>query len=166
LVLEGLQELVIGLGYGGAFLAGFLGSSSLFIAVFPSFVVVPLLATVLNPVGVGVLAGVGAGVGQFLHYYVGLGGRYLLSEDRRQTLERWRARLDRYGVVLIFLFAATPLTPDDILWIPLGMMRYPRLKALIAAIAGKVVLNLFYAYAGFFGWGVVEEWLRSIGLRF
>ncbi len=44
-----LIRLVRGLGYLGAFLPGFLGSSSLFIAIFPSFVIVPILATQLNP---------------------------------------------------------------------------------------------------------------------
>ncbi|MEM3073800.1 MAG: hypothetical protein QXK20_03575, partial [Nitrososphaerales archaeon] len=57
-----------------------------------------------------------------------------------------------YGVILIFLFAATPLTPDDLIWIPLGAMRYPKLKALLAAISGKIILNLIYAHVGHIGW--------------
>ena len=65
--------------------------------------------------------------------------------------EKWKKRIDKYGVGLIFLFAATPLTPDDILWIPLGIMGYPKVRALIAAILGKIALNLLYAYAGSFG---------------
>lgn len=149
--LEWLTDFIIGAGYIGAFLAGFLGTSSLFIAVFPSFIIVPILAMKLNWIAVGVLAGVGSGIGQYLHYYVGLGGRYVLSDKMKVSLDKWRKRLDKYGVLLVLLFAATPLTPDDLLWIPLGMMRYPRLKALTAAIVGKIFLNLLYAYAGVAG---------------
>jgi len=69
-ILRALVEFVKSLGYLGAFLSGFLGSSSFFIAIFPSFIVVPLLATQLNPVAVGLLAGIGAGLGQYWHYYV------------------------------------------------------------------------------------------------
>ncbi len=148
MTFDWLTDFIMSFGYLGAFLAGFLGSSSLFIAFFPSFLVIPFLATKLNWVVVGLLAGVGAGTGQFLHYYIGVGGRYVLPDRMKSTMDKWRTRLDRYGVLLIAVFAATPLTPDDILWIPLGMMRYPRLKALAAAITGKTILNLLYAYAG------------------
>jgi len=66
------------MGYLGAFLSGFLGASVPF---FPSYVLIPLLATQLNPFIVGVVSGVGAGVGQYLHYYIGFGGRYLFSAE-------------------------------------------------------------------------------------
>jgi len=150
--LHSLIQFVRGLSYLGAFLSGFLGSSSLFIAIFPSYVVVTLLATQLNPVAVGVLAGIGAGLGQYLHYYIGLGGRVLLPKKYKKKVDRWKDRLKRYGLILVFVFAATPLTPDDLIWIPLGLMKYPKLKALIAAVAGKILLNLLYAFAGYYGW--------------
>ena len=155
--LNFLLKLVSSLGYVGALLAGILGSSSLFISFFPSYIIIALLGATLNPLIVGLLGGLGAGVGQFLHYYVGLGGRYLMPDRWKGRLDSWRKKLDKYGVLLIFAFAATPLTPDDIIWIPLGAMRYPKLKALIAAVSGKVLLNLIYAYVGYFGWGYITE---------
>jgi len=159
--IENLAEL----GYLGALLAGFLGSSTLFFSIFPSFVVIPIIGSQLNPILVGVMAGIGAGVGQFLHYYVGVGGRKLIGRksisigrfkmpqlySKRIAAIDWEKRIKKYGVVVIFVFAATPLTPDDILWIPLGIMGYPKLRALIAAILGKITLNLLYAFTGFFG---------------
>jgi|TARA_B100001750_G_C15506630_1_gene600801 membrane protein YqaA with SNARE-associated domain len=154
--LENLSEL----GYLGAIIAGFLGSSTLFFSIFPSFIAIPIIGSQLNPLFVGIFAGLGAGIGQFLHYYIGVGGRKLLSKKKniikkidmsKEKNEKWKKRIDKYGVGLIFLFAATPLTPDDILWIPLGIMGYPKVRALIAAILGKIALNLLYAYAGSFG---------------
>jgi uncharacterized membrane protein YdjX (TVP38/TMEM64 family) len=79
-----------------------------------------------------------------------LSGRYLIPDRWRGRLDAWLKKLDKFGVLLIFAFAATPLTPDDVIWIPLGAMRYPKLKALIAAVSGKVLLNLIYVYAGRF----------------
>jgi len=152
-----LLKLVSNLGYVGALIAGLLGSSSLFISFFPSYIVIALLGATLNPLIVGLLGGVGAGVGQFLHYYIGLGGRYLMPERWKGRLDAWRKKLDKYGVFLIFAFAATPLTPDDVIWIPLGAMRYPKWKALMAAVSGKVVLNLIYAHVGYFGLGYLTE---------
>jgi len=149
------------MGYLGAFLAGFLGASVPF---FPSYVLIPLLATQLNPFIVGVISGVGAGVGQYLHYYIGLGGRHFFSAETRARLERWRVRFDKYGAWAVFAVAATPLTPDDVIWIPLGMMGYPKTKALLAGILGKVILGLVYAYAGYYGWPLIDQMLKGWGL--
>lgn len=155
--LQVLLKLVSNLGYVGALIAGVLGSSSLFISFFPSYIVIALLGATLNPIAVGLLGGLGAGVGQFLHYYIGLGGRYVIPNKWKGRLDVWRMKLDKYGVLLIFAFAATPLTPDDIIWIPLGAMKYPKLKALIAAVSGKMLLNLVYAYVGYFGWEYIAR---------
>jgi len=164
--IYGLTRAVIGLGYLGAFLSGVLGTSSLMISIFPPQVVVFLMsAPVLgfNPLLVGILAGLGAGIGQYLHYYIGAGGRFLLSEKRVASMEKWRARLGRYGLLLIFLFAVTPLTPDDLLWIPLGMMKYPKLKALISAIVGKTVMLVLCAYGGYYSIDLIQKYLVGLG---
>ena len=160
-ILENLIEILTGFGYLGALLAGFVGSSSVFVAVFPSFLVIPILASQLNPLFVGILGGIGAGVGQYLHYYIGLGGRRIISLKLQSRMDAWRVRLDKYGVVVILLFAVTPLTPDDLLWIPLGLMRYPKAKALAAAIAGKIILNLMYAYAGVFSFDYFFDYFMA-----
>lgn len=162
--LSSLDSMIAALGrmgYAGALLAGFLGAS---IPFFPSYILIPLIATQLNPFVVGVVAGVGAGIGQYLHYYIGLGGRRLFSPDTRARFEKWRIRYGKYGFWLIIALAATPLTPDDVLWIPLGLMRYPRAKALAAGITGKTMLSLVYAYAGFYGWAFIDQLLKSWGI--
>jgi len=146
------------MGYLGALLSGFLGASVPF---FPSYVLIPMLATQLNPFIVGVVSGIGAGVGQYLHYYIGLGGRYLFSAEARSRFERWRGRFDKYGAWLVLAMAATPLTPDDVIWIPLGLVGYPKAKALLAGILGKIILSLAYAYAGYYGWPLIDQILKG-----
>ena len=54
---------------------------------------------------------------------------------------------DRFGPIAIFLSALTPL-PDDLLFIPLGIMRYSLLRAFIPALIGKVSMNFIVAYSG------------------
>ena len=164
--IYGLTHALIGLGYLGAFLSGVLGTSSFMISIFPPQVVVFLMsapALGFNPLFVGILAGLGAGIGQYFHYYIGEGGRFLLSEKRRASMDKWEARIDKYGVLLIFLFAITPLTPDDLIWIPLGMMKYPKLKALVSAILGKTIMLVLCAYGGYYGIDLIQKYLVRLG---
>jgi membrane protein DedA with SNARE-associated domain len=168
---EVIVETLKSMGYAGAFVSGLLATSTLFLGVFPSYIIVAFLSIPspdglgLNPLVVGILAGLGAGLGQYLHYYVGVGGRYMLSEKRKESLTKWRPRLEKYGLWLILAFAMTPLTPDDLIWIPLGLIGYPRIKALLAAIIGKTILNLIYACVGYFFGPSIINLLKSIPLQ-
>lgn len=159
--IPGLVRAILHLGYLGAFLSGFLGTSSLLISFFPPQIVVFLMSAPrlgFNPLLLGIASGLGAGIAQYLHYYVGSAGRFLVSEKHREMMERWKTRLNKYGLILIFLFAVTPLTPDDLIWIPLGMMNYPKAKALMAAILGKTIMLVICAYGGYYGIGLVEKY--------
>jgi len=161
--LRGLYSLFIGLGYAGAFISGLVGTSSLMISICPPQIIVFVLSDPslgFNPFLVGVAAGIGAGIGQYAHYYIGEGGRYILPEKYRDKIDVWKPRLEKYGAILIFLFAATPLTPDDIVWIPLGMMRYSKKRALAASIAGKTIMLVAFAYGGYYGLNMIHSWLR------
>ena len=62
----------------------------------------------------------------------------------------------RYGSVAIFLFALTPL-PDDLLFIPLGVMRYSLVKALIPSLIGKFCMSLIIAYGGRFSIDIISD---------
>lgn len=158
--IHGFTRAIMNLGYLGAFISGVLGTSSLMISFFPPQIVCFLMSAPrlgLNPLLLGIAAGLGAGVAQYMHYYVGSAGRLLLSEKHRKMMEKWKPKLDKYGLILIFLFAITPLTPDDLIWIPLGMMNYPKVKALVAAIAGKTAMLVIIAYGGYYGIGLIER---------
>ena len=70
-----------------------------------------------------------------------------MSDERRRKMKYMMNLFDRYGPVTIFLFALTPL-PDDLLFIPLGVMRYPFWKAFIPALLGKTLMTFILAYSG------------------
>lgn len=161
--LHGLYSFLMGLGYAGAFFPGLIGTSTLMISILPPQIVVFILSDPhlgFNPFLIGVAAGIGAGIGQYAHYYIGEGGRYVVPQRYRAKIDAWEPRVERYGAILIFLFAITPLTPDDLIWIPLGMMKYPKKKALTAAIIGKTVMLIAFAYAGYYGIHLFRRWLN------
>jgi membrane protein DedA with SNARE-associated domain len=54
---------------------------------------------------------------------------------------------DRYGFFAIFFFALTPL-PDDLLFIPLGIMRYKFVKAFVPSFMGKLLMSFILALSG------------------
>ena len=63
---------------------------------------------------------------------------------------------NRYGFAAIFFFALTPL-PDDLLFIPLGIMRYRFVKVFIPALLGKMLMCFILAYSGYLSIGVIKS---------
>jgi membrane protein YqaA with SNARE-associated domain len=135
-------------GYLGIFLISLLGSTSVIIPI-PSSVVIFILAgqPTFDPLFIAVAAGAGAAIGELSGYLIGLGGRRVIGEKYKKKMDILTKLFKRFGPIVIFVFALTPL-PDDLLFIPLGVMRYKILHAFIPALLGKFVSNLIIAYAG------------------
>ncbi len=157
-----LVGLVISLGYLGVFLASLIGSASIFLPL-PSFLIVTAAGTTLNPVLVGISAGLGAAIGELVGYAAGLGiiyGKRKISgmqkkEGRYPKLVRkWFAK--KRGAAVIFIFAVTPL-PDDIIGIVCGAIKYDVRKFFITTLAGKILLHIALAYAGLYGFEIVRR---------
>ena len=134
--------------YLGVFLISMLGATSIFIPI-PSTVVIFILgaAQKFDPLLLGLFAGLGATLGEFSGYLIGFGGRRVIGEKYKKKMDILMKLFRRFGPVIIFIFALTPL-PDDLLFIPLGVMRYSVVAAFIPAFLGKFLSNLIIAYAG------------------
>lgn len=144
---ELFYELVLRYGYLGSFLASLLSHVIPFAAL-PYLTVVWSLSKILNPIAVGLLSGLGAGIGKLSSYYIGFGGGRLIAGPKRNTqTEAFRKLVKNYGALIAFLASATPL-PDDAFLIPLGAMKYDLWKYLAATISGKVLLCLTVATVG------------------
>jgi len=85
-----------------------------------------------------------------------------VSEERRRKMDYMVKLFDRYGPVAIFFFALTPL-PDDLLFIPLGVMRYAFWKAFIPALLGKTLMTFILAYSGQQSIGLIESLFAGSG---
>lgn len=143
-VTETWTTLALHFGYWGAFWSAVIGSVTIVI-VFPYTLVVFFLATQgLNPLWLGVLMGVGATIGQMSGYLIGMTGSRFVQHRNPRTYEALEKIIGaRPGLVewLIFLFAVTPL-PDDMLFIPLGLLRYRWWRLILPTLAGKVISGL------------------------
>lgn len=109
-----------------------------------------------NPILISLASGLGSALGEFSGYLLGLGGRKMVSEKGRRNVEFILKVFGRYGALAIFIFALTPL-PDDLLFIPLGVMRYGFLRAFIPAFIGKICMSLIIVYSGRFMVGIILD---------
>lgn len=156
---ELFMELILQYGYIGIFIVSLVSNGTIIFPV-PYLLVIYGLGTsnLFNPILVGVVAGVGATLGELTLYFLASLGRFILPEKYRKKAEKMRLLLDRYGPIMIFLFAATPL-PDDVIYPLLGVMRYNIIKVFLSCFFGKALLALFAYMAGYYSATFVESFL-------
>ena len=157
-----MNQLVSAYGYAGAFAISLFGNFTVFFPV-PYIITIYAFGATLNPVLLGVACGAGSTIGEFSAYLIGRGGRRVLDEKYGERLETAKLLVQRHGMAVIFLFALTPL-PDDLLMIPLGMLRYSLKKAMVAMFAGKTIMCTVVAYAGRYSYGFIKEIFESSGI--
>jgi len=133
-------------GYLGVFVISFVGSVSVIFPI-PYTIVIFFLGGVLDPFFVAISGGLGAALGEFSGYALGYYGRAVVNKERQRKMGYMVKLFDKYGPAAIFIFALTPL-PDDLLFIPLGVMRYPFVKAFVPSLLGKTLMTFILAYSG------------------
>jgi membrane protein YqaA with SNARE-associated domain len=154
-------------GYFGIFIISLIGAVSIFFPI-PYTVVIFTLGEKFEPLWIAVAAGIGSAIGEFSGYLLGVGGRKAISEKYKKKMDFLVKVFNKYGSITIFLFALTPL-PDDLLFIPMGVMRYSVIRAFIPALIGKFCMNLIVAYSGRFSiqiirniFGVESDWVSAL----
>ena len=162
-----MESLALQYGYFGIFLISLIGALSIFFPI-PYTVIIFTLGGTFEPLWIAVAAGIGSAVGEFSGYLIGFGGRRVISEKYKKKMEFLMKLFDRFGPIVIFLFALTPL-PDDLLFIPLGVIRYSIARAFIPALIGKICMNFIVAYSGRFSiriirdiFGVESGWISAL----
>jgi len=148
-------------GYLGLFLISLLAGSPIPIPT-PSMILTFTLGSLLNPVLVGIVSGLGNAIGYALIYTTGRGGVHLLPSFnvsdsgigrflRKIRMSRMLDSPNRTGMVTVFLLSIYPnpvLTP---LVLGMGATRFNFTKFFIACWAGKTVMTLLLALLGYFG---------------
>ena len=160
---ELLQDLATTFSYPGVFLLSFIGASSVIIPIPYTVALLTISAPQFgfDPLLLAVFVGFGAAAGELVGYGLGYAGRRVVSERHKRRLDAMLRIFGRFGLPAIFIFALTPL-PDDLLFIPLGLMRYSLWKAFIACTAGKFFMSFIIAYTGkAAGQLFVENWLLA-----
>jgi membrane protein DedA with SNARE-associated domain len=150
-----LQELKQ-YGYAAVFLVGLVSNATLILPV-PGLAVSSVMGGVFNPWLVGLVGGVGQALGELTGYMAGYSGQTLVDENPiYDRLTRW---MQRYGVVTIFVLALIPNPVFDLGGMAAGTLRLPLWKFLASSIAGKVIKNIGFALAGYYGIEAVFELL-------
>jgi len=154
-----LESLALQYGYLGIFTLSFLGAASIIFPIPYTFIIFYLGSLkVFDPLLIAISGGAGSALGEFFGYFLGYYGRATLSKERQRKIDYVMKIFSRYGALTIFIFALSPL-PDDLLFIPLGIMRYNFVKAFIPSLAGKILMCLILAYGGHLSMDIVKSFL-------
>lgn len=124
-------------GYAGTFLVTLLGSIGLGGVPGISMFAVGLAGMNLNPIGVGIAAGLGSTLGEQTAYAAGAAGRNDLAKIKGYDF--FVRYLQNYMALVIFAGAAFPNPFFDGIGILAGGFKYPWLKFSIACFVGKSV---------------------------
>ncbi len=148
-VLWLLRDRISGLevvGYPGIFFISLLSSASILIPA-PGLLSVCGLGLVLNPMAIGLIAGVGEAIGEMTGYAVGFGGRGVVETNRFYSkVHTW---MERRGTILLFVASLIPNPIFDVIGVAAGAARFPLARFLVVVWAGKTLKDLMVSYACF-----------------
>ncbi len=135
-------------GYLAVFLVGLVSNATLILPV-PGLAVSSVMGGVFNPWIVGLVGGVGQTLGELTGYMAGYSGQTWIN--RNPTYRRLTWWMQRYGPLTVFVLALTPNPIFDLGGIAAGALRLPLWKFLASCAAGKVIKNILFALAGYYG---------------
>ncbi len=145
-------------GYLGVFVVS-LAANATIVLPMPSLLIILPLATVLNPLFVGLVAAGGGAIGEMTAYLAGYSGRGIWGNNKAYL--RAVSWLEKRGILVVFLVSATPL-PMDVMGLAAGNLRFPAWKYLIGCIPGKIIKYVALAYATVWGW---DTYVKSVSFR-
>jgi membrane protein YqaA with SNARE-associated domain len=145
-------------GYPGVFIVSLLGNATVILPA-PSLAVVFGMGGVLNPLFVGLVAGVGEALGELTGYLAGYGGRAVIEDwQMYHRLEKW---MQRNGSATIFVLSAIPNPIFDLAGIAAGVLRFPLQRFLLSCWVGKTLKTTAFAFAGAQFMDVLERLLGA-----
>jgi len=156
-----MKQLAYQYSYLGVFLVSLIGALSVVFPI-PYTIIIYLLGRSLDPYIIAIAGGLGSAVGELSGYILGYYGRAVVSEERKRKMDFMLRIFNRYGAAAIFVFALTPL-PDDLLFIPLGIMRYKFVKAFIPTFLGKTLMCFTLAMGGRLSVTIIEGFIGEGG---
>ncbi|MCC7371170.1 MAG: VTT domain-containing protein [Chloroflexi bacterium] len=133
-------------------------SATLFLPA-PGMAIVAAAGTVLDPLWVGIIAGLGSATGELSGYVLGYYGRRAVPTDNSRVWRLAERAFRNWGFLSLILLAAIPNPVFDAMGILAGGLRYPLGRFWLATAAGKILKFLCTAYGGWF----VSTWFRVAG---
>lgn len=148
-------DILRAFGYPGIFLLSALANATIILpAPGLAFVFGAGTLQTLNPLGVGVAAGLGATVGELSGYLAGFSGQAIIeNRDLYNRLVEW---MRRYGPLAVVVLAFLPLPFFDLAGVAAGALRMPLARFLIFCALGKTAKMILVALAGVYA----REWFE------
>ncbi|MBI4505157.1 MAG: VTT domain-containing protein [Chloroflexi bacterium] len=144
-------------GYVGVFVTTLIATGGLVLPM-PYLLVVAAAGTVLNPLAVGLVAGLASAMGELTGYLVGFAGVPLIGRGRwYAAIERW---VKRRGFWAILALSIVPNPLFDAAGIAAGTLAMPLREFWIACFCGKTLRLVAIAWLASLAPGVLERWLR------
>jgi membrane protein DedA with SNARE-associated domain len=145
----------VGNGYLLTFFVAFLGGTSLFFPLPYYLLVFTFAAGGLNPFYLGIFAGTGLALGDSTSYLLGYLGREAISSGLLEKFNKfynWISKKPSWAIYsMLFLYGSFVPVSDDVIVVPLGIVKYPYLKVIIPLWMGNIVYNTIIAFAGIYG---------------
>jgi membrane protein YqaA with SNARE-associated domain len=134
-------------GYVGAFVISLIASATIILPA-PGIAVVIAMSAALDPVALGIVAGLGSAVGELSGYITGASGRAFISEGQRRRFDYLHDLTNRYGAIALAILAALPFPFFDFAGIVAGVVRMNILAFLSAITIGKSIKYIILIFIG------------------
>lgn len=134
-------------GYVGAFLVSMMGSATILVPV-PGWAVVVGLAKTLDPLILGIVAGLGSAIGELTAYLFGNGiGRIL--EEKSKDFEKHKEWMRENDVWAIFVLSFLPNPVFDVAGLAAGAAKVHWVRFVGVCAVGRVLRFILFGYAGY-----------------
>ncbi|MFC1687391.1 DedA family protein [Patescibacteria group bacterium] len=152
------REYALTHGLWGMFVFALAANATILLNIPYSAVAILLAGLGLNPFLVALVAGAGAVVGEVTGYLIGWGGASIFARNHKKRFDALRSILEKkrgIAPLIIFTCGALPI-PDDIVIVPLGMIRYSFWRMIIPMSLGKIVQNMYFALIGYYSFSAID----------
>jgi len=154
------EEYLAATGYAGVFVMALVGSASPIWPLPGSWAAFVAAGLGLDPLLIGLSAGIGEAIGELSGYTAGYGGQIALNRWKRyKQIENW---MRRHGGPTIFVVSAIPNFFIKLATIAAGALGYPLRRFFLFCWAGKTIKSLGFAFAGAGFFTAIEELIRRI----
>ena len=138
------EYLINTFGYLGIFIVEAIANATLFFPI-PGAIFTMASGLFLNPIIVGIYAGLGAAVGELTGYLIGFGGGALIKD--KIEFKSMRRVYAKYGLWTVYIFSAIPF-PFDVIGIICGVLRVRPLVFFVLTALGKITSRVMLAAVG------------------
>jgi membrane protein DedA with SNARE-associated domain len=152
------------LGYPGILIITFLISLLVFIPIpYIPVLILALISSGLDPNLIALSSAIGVTLGRSAIFFASYRGRALIDNSTLKRMAPLQRLLAKYGSLVSFVAAVTPIPPDDIVIILLGIAKFSLLKFILTTFSGKVLINLAVVWAAtLWGLPLIEQFLNQI----